>query len=256
MRHRAGDEAERADGEPVTSGAAGAGVPLQREDLDNADGLDDVIAPRSTRVRVGIGAGVVILIAAMAVAIVISALGSGGASTEIAASGASASASPFAPSGAETSPEPAGGLLVHVLGAVKKPGLVSLGAGARVVDAVAAAGGLTDDAEPAGINLARAITDGEQLVVPRVGEVIAPPAAAAGGAPPGGAPPGGEGAVVNLNTATQEQLESLQGIGPALATRILDWRAANGRFASVADLMKVSGIGQKIFDGFKDRITV
>jgi competence protein ComEA len=145
-------------------------------------------------------------------------------------------------------------VLVHVLGAVKRPGLVSLSTGARVVDAVAAAGGLTDDAEVSGINLARVVADGEQLVVPRVGEVVAPPTGGAGGGSPGAS--GASGAVVNLNTATQAELETLPRIGPALAGRILDYRTANGRFAAVTDLMKVTGIGQKVFDGLKDRIAV
>ncbi|WP_431277215.1 ComEA family DNA-binding protein [Leifsonia poae] len=149
-------------------------------------------------------------------------------------------------------------MLVHVLGAVKKPGLVSLTTGARVVDAVAAAGGLTDDAEVAGVNLARVLADGEQLVVPHVGEVLAPAAGAGAGAGAGGGASGAGAseAMVNLNTAGQAELETLPRIGPALAQRILDYRKANGRFKAVADLMKVTGIGQKLFEGLKDRLAV
>jgi competence protein ComEA len=192
----------------------------------------------------------------MAIAVVVSAVASQGDSTEVGS--LPSSPPPTAPGRDPTAgPSTGGNVLVHVLGAVKVPGLVSLGSGARVVDAVAAAGGLSDDAEQPGINLARLVTDGEQLVVPRVGEVIQPAPTENGNG--SGSNPGGLGvgdALVDLNSATQEQLETLQGIGPALASRILDWREANGRFSSVADLMNVSGIGQKVFDGLKDRITV
>lgn len=199
---------------------------------------------RSARVRIGIGAGIVILIVAMVIAVAVNAFAQRGSESEIAAdtsSTAGLGGQPTAPAAAE--------VLVHVLGAVNRPGLVSLKGGARVMDAVAASGGLTDDAEVSGINLARPLSDGEQLVVPRVGEVIAPPAS--------GVASGGEaGTLVNLNTADLTHLQSLQGIGPALAQRILDWRTANGRFAAPADLLKVSGIGQKLFDSLKDQVTV
>jgi competence protein ComEA len=137
---------------------------------------------------------------------------------------------------------------------VKDPGLFQLHDGARVVDAVAAAGGFTDDAQQGGVNLARVVSDGEQLVVPRVGE--APPASAVGGgaaAAPGSVAPG---AKVNINTATATELETLPRIGPAMAQRIVDWRTANGRFSTVDDLLSVTGIGEKTFDGLKDQVTV
>jgi competence protein ComEA len=242
MRHRAEHEAGHENVPPDGS--------------EQAVTFDSLESARSTRVRIGIGAAVIILIAAMAIGVVVSAVASQGTATEVDSPRPIPSPAASGFEAADTT-SPGAGLLVHVLGAVKRPGLVSLGAGTRVVDAVAAAGGLTDDAEPAGINLARPVSDGEQLVVPRVGEVLPPSAAgtATGGA--GGAGGSGAGAgVVDLNSATQEQLESLQGIGPALASRILDWREANGRFANVADLMNVTGIGQKVFDGLKDRIRV
>ena len=91
--------------------------------------------------------------------------------------------------------------------------------------------------------------------MPRVGEVVAPPASAGSGGRRRGAG-GAAGALVNLNSASQQELETLPRIGPALAGRILDWRTANGRFAAVTDLMKVTGVGQKLFDGLKDRVTV
>lgn len=141
---------------------------------------------------------------------------------------------------------------MHVLGAVANPGLVTLAAGGRVLDAVAAAGGLTEDADLSTVNLARPVTDGEQLAVPRAGEPLPPPPAAGSGA----AASGSSASTVNLNTATQSDLETLPRIGPALASRILDWRTANGRFTSPADLLAITGIGQKLFDGLKDRVTV
>ncbi|WP_223690406.1 ComEA family DNA-binding protein [Leifsonia poae] len=222
MRHRAGGEPQ-ADGLAVQTGAV------------------------SARVRMGVGAGVVLLIVALVVTVAVTAFAQRGSEREITGSEPGATATIGAPSiSAVTGAE----VLVHVLGAVKRPGLVSLSAGARVMDAVAAAGGLTDDADVSRVNLARPLADGEQLVVPRVGEaVVTPPAAGADG----GAP---TWASVNLNTADQTQLETLPRIGPALAQRILDWRTANGRFTSAADLLKVSGIGQKLFDGLKDRVTV
>jgi competence protein ComEA len=143
-------------------------------------------------------------------------------------------------------------LLVHVLGAVAKPGIVELRAGSRVVDAIAAAGGLAADADASGVNLARVVSDGEQLVVPREGEAVAPPAGATGAAQPGAA----AGALVNVNAASASDLQTLPRIGPALAQRIVDWRDAHGRFTAPADLMKVSGIGQTLFDGLKDLITL
>lgn len=135
-------------------------------------------------------------------------------------------------------------IFVHVLGAVERPGLYELTDGARAVDAVAAAGGFTDVADDAGINLARFVTDGEQLRVPAIGET--PPAATGMTA----------GGLVNLNTADATTLETLPRVGPALAARIIDWREANGGFGSIEDLMSVTGFGDKTFDGLKGLVTV
>ncbi|WP_105566559.1 helix-hairpin-helix domain-containing protein [Microbacterium halophytorum] len=154
---------------------------------------------------------------------------------------------------------PAGGagaqLFVHVFGAVEEPGLYALPAGARVVDAVSAAGGVTDEAAPEGVNLARGLSDGEQVGVPTVaqleaGEAAAPVLGAADGPTPEAARP------VDLNTADQAELETLPGIGPALAQRVIAWREENGGFASVDDLLAVSGIGEKVLAGLQDRVTV
>jgi competence protein ComEA len=135
-------------------------------------------------------------------------------------------------------------IFVHVLGAVERPGLYELADGSRAVDAVAAAGGFTDVADQSGINLARFVTDGEQLRVPAVGE--APPAQSGTTA----------GGLVNLNTADAATLETLPRVGPALAGRIIDWREANGGFGSVEDLRHVTGIGDKTFADLKDLVTV
>lgn len=140
---------------------------------------------------------------------------------------------------------------VHVHGAVVTPGLYRLDAGARVVDAVAAAGGFSPAADPAGINLARAVTDGEQLFVPEPGQ--APPPDAEGG---GGAGVAAADGVVDLNTADAAALDTLPRVGPALAERIIAWRSENGRFTSVDDLLAVSGIGEKMLEALRDRVRV
>lgn len=213
-----------------------------------ADASDaDPVARR--RLRLGAGAAIVLLLGAFAVAILVSVFAQQGSEVEVPPAHASPSAT-GAGSGAEEV-DGAGELFVHVSGAVVSPGMVTVAAGARVVDAIAAAGGLTPDGDPAGVNLARLVSDGEQLVVPREGEL--PPAGVVGG---GGRAGGAAAGLVNLNTAGQTELETLPRIGPALAQRILDWRAANGRFSATTDLLKVTGIGDKVFEGLKDRVSV
>jgi competence protein ComEA len=136
-------------------------------------------------------------------------------------------------------------IYVHVVGAVVAPGLFPLAPGSRVVDALAAAHGFADGADTAGVNLARVLSDGEQLVVPRQGEAPAAPAGQAAGASPAGGGAASPSAPVDLNTATAEQLETLPRVGPSLAARIIAWRSAHGRFARVADLGRVPGIGDR-----------
>lgn len=137
-------------------------------------------------------------------------------------------------------------VVLHVIGAVVEPGIVELPLGARVVDAIASAGGPADDADLGAVNLARVVADGEQLHVPRVGEV--PPTA------PGG--PAAADGRVNLNTADAAALETLPGVGPAIAARIIAWRDENGPFRSVDELTAVSGIGERTLAGLRDQATV
>lgn len=136
-------------------------------------------------------------------------------------------------------------IYVHVLGAVERPGLYVLDLDARLVDAVAAAGGTTADADLSAVNLARVLADGEQVVVPTVG--TAPDAS-------GTSAPGDDR--IDLNTADQAALETLPRIGPALAERIIAWRDKNGRFQSVDDLLAVPGIGEKLLAGIRDAARV
>ena len=163
----------------------------------------------------------------------------------------------------------AAGVTVHVVGQVRRPGVFELPAGARVADAVAKAGGALEGADLASVNLARVLTDGEQVHIPKPGEVVvAPPGGATGGAAAGGSAGGagtagggsaggaGAGGALDLNTATAAQLEELPGVGPVLAQRIVDWRTEHGRFTSVDELGEVSGIGEKIFAELQPKVRV
>lgn len=149
-------------------------------------------------------------------------------------------------------------VVVHVLGAVARPGLVTLTAGSRVSDAVDRAGGARDDADLSRVNLARVLADGERLYVPATGETAIPePVDGPPGADVGaGATGASSGTVVDLNSADQTALETLPGIGPSLAGRILAWRDEHGRFAAVEDLLDVSGIGDARFAELRDRVRV
>ena len=141
--------------------------------------------------------------------------------------------------------------LVHVVGAVRTPGVVELDSGARVRDALAAAGGPADDADVDRLNLAAPVNDGERVAVPRLGEPdpvpVAGDATANGGAPSG---------PLDLNTATATDLETLPGIGPTLAEAIVRQREKMGRFQSVDDLKQVRGIGEGRFADIKELVRV
>ncbi|MEV4619765.1 ComEA family DNA-binding protein, partial [Asanoa sp. NPDC049573] len=143
----------------------------------------------------------------------------------------------------------AGDIVVSVAGKVRKPGLVRLPAGARVADAVEAAGGTLPGTDLASVNLARRLTDGELVLIG-----VTPPPAPVGGESPQAAP--AAGGKINLNSATLAELDSLPGVGPVLAQRILDHRAAKGGFKTVGDLRNVDGIGASRFEELKDLVTV
>jgi competence protein ComEA len=136
-------------------------------------------------------------------------------------------------------------LYVHVVGEVVSPGMYQLPIGARLVDAVFAAGGLTEEADNASVNLARELTDGEQIIVFSISQ-----------AQEGEATGTTASGLVSLNRAGDKELEELPGIGPALAGRIVAWREANGGFKSVEDLLKVSGIGESLLSGVIDLVTL
>lgn len=143
---------------------------------------------------------------------------------------------------------PAGAAVVDVTGAVRHPGVYRLAADARVKDAVGRAGGARPGADLAAVNLAAKLTDGAQILVPeRGGAGVA--AASAGGAPPPAAP-------VNLNTATAEQLDTLDGVGPTTAQKIVAFRQAHGGFGSLQDLDKIPGIGPKRIAALRGKVTV
>ncbi|MSA61472.1 ComEA family DNA-binding protein [Gordonibacter pamelaeae] len=152
-------------------------------------------------------------------------------------------------------------LRVHVGGAVAAPGVYDLAEGARVLDAVEAAGGFAEGAARDALNLARAVSDGEQVVVPSEADIAAQEAASAGagGAAAGAgasAAAGGAGGKVNINTASAAQLDTLPGVGASTAEKIVADREANGPFKTVEDLKRVSGIGDKKFAALADAICV
>jgi competence protein ComEA len=151
------------------------------------------------------------------------------------------------------SPRPNQPLVVSVVGLVHTPGLVTLAPGARIADALKAAGGITDGADTIGLNMARQVDDGEQIVVgmapvkgqPAIlGSSVSPGSAASGQpASPSRPAKSAPAAVINLNTATVQQLDTLPGVGPVRAAAIVAWREAHGKFSSIDQLGEVDGIG-------------
>ncbi|MEM9563179.1 MAG: helix-hairpin-helix domain-containing protein [Actinomycetota bacterium] len=200
---------------------------------------------------------------------------SGPEGAAVASAAAEASGSgPAAPAGPATSTGPtsvdAAELVVHVIGAVRRPGLVTVEPGARVDEAVRAAGGPTAAADVDRLNLASPVADGMQIRVPTVDEQIAtgaatdeplirwPEGVAPSTGPSGGNGPDGatDGRPVDLNRAAETELQTLPGIGPALALAIVEWRAEHGPFVTVDDLEAVPGIGPAKLAGLRDRATV
>jgi competence protein ComEA len=188
--------------------------------------------------------------------------GSGPATAATAANG-----SPDGGSAAVTVGTAGGAATVHVVGAVHRPGVYRLRLGLRVQDAIRRAGGAAPGADLQAINLAAKLTDAQQVVVPKRA-AAAPGGAAAGMAGAGAAAAAGAtgaagaggaaaaGPPINLNSATAEQLDTLDGVGPATAQKILEYRAQHGGFRSVDDLSQVSGIGPKRLEALRGRVVV
>jgi competence protein ComEA len=157
---------------------------------------------------------------------------------------ASGSASASASASASTT------FIVDVTGAVRRPGVFEFAPGDRVIDAVERAGGALDKADLTLLNLAAPLTDGQQILVPKKG------AAAAGVPAPGSAPGSTGGALVNINTADEPTLETLNGVGPVLAAAIIQYRTEHGPFASIDQLDEVSGIGPATLEDLRSQVTV
>ncbi|MFI7665991.1 helix-hairpin-helix domain-containing protein [Nocardia sp. NPDC049526] len=156
-------------------------------------------------------------------------------------------------------------LVISVVGLVHRGGLVRLPAGARVADALTAAGGAKDGADLSGLNLAQRLQDGDQVLVgprgPNAGPQLGSTTIGAGGRPPGGSSPNSAAvqrpsSKVDLNTATEAELDALPGIGPVTARAIVTWRTTNGRFTDVAQLGEVDGIGPARLARLRDLVTV
>ena len=153
---------------------------------------------------------------------------------------AAVSAGPSGVSGASGSIQRSGSLVVHVAGAVREPGVVRLRDGDRVADAIDAAGGWSGAADRAGVNLAARVVDGQQVVVPSKVS--------------GGTGPSGSTGPISLSSATVAQLDELDGIGPGLAQKIVDFRAQNGGFSSIDQLGEVPGIGDKRLESLRSQL--
>jgi len=146
-------------------------------------------------------------------------------------------------------------VVIYVTGAVKNPGVVELNSSQRLKDAIDMAGGFTEDADIGSINLAEFVKDEQHYVVTKIGETPSPQTVSSntGTTTPNTA---NNNALININTATKEELKSLNGIGDALSQRIIDFREQNGAFSDIESIKNVSGIGEKKFEGIKDYITV
>ncbi|MFM1905495.1 MAG: hypothetical protein RIT32_291 [Actinomycetota bacterium] len=138
-------------------------------------------------------------------------------------------------------------VFVHVVGEVKKPGVYDLPANSRVIDAIDAAGGATKDADLTSVNLARILFDGEQILIGNLSDPATSSSSSQNSATPGR---------VSINTATVSQLDQLPGIGPVIASRIIEYRQQNGPFRQLTDIKNVSGIGDALYDKIKDSISL
>ena len=154
-------------------------------------------------------------------------------------------------------------IVVHVMGAVKSPGVYHLSTEVRIHEAIEKAGGKTDQADIHSLNLAAKIRDGEQIYVPEIRKIPdveqtipTAPSAAASRQPYPRSPASSDGSRININTATAKELQTLRGIGPTMAQRIVEYRQTSGRFATVEELTHVKGIGEKTLEKIRDSIAV
>jgi competence protein ComEA len=236
--------------EPRGSSAGVPGVPLEGEEETLPAGIGRHRAPgAAVRVAPGRPGVRALLVAALAGALVLvgwTCVGQPRAEPvdrePVVSSGQPAPASPSVGTAAETAPT----VTVSVVGQVARPGLVVLPGGSRVADAVAAAGGFAPGVDPASVNLAAVVTDGQQIAV-------GVPAVGTG---PQQSPMPAAGGRVPLNSASVAELDALPGIGPVLAQRIVDHRAQNGPFTAVDELEDVPGIGPATFDELVDLVAV
>ena len=174
----------------------------------------------------------------------------GGADVALSLPKATAASDSKTPAALDTTTTAATTLHVHAAGAVMQPGVVTVPAGSRVTDVVAAAGGPAANADLDQVNLAAPVTDGERVYIPHQGEVgVALNASSSGAAT-------GAEVIVDLNQADETQLETLPGVGPATAQAIIDYRGQHGRFRSVDDLLNVRGIGPSKLDQIKPHARV
>ena len=154
---------------------------------------------------------------------------------------------------ASASASPSTTLIVDVAGCVRKPGVFSFEPGDRVIDAVERAGGARDNADLTLLNLAAPLVDGQQILVPKEG---AQPTGTAPGVTPGTGVPGSTGGLVNINSADEATLETLNGVGPVLAASIIAYRTEHGPFTSIDQLDEVSGIGPATMEDLRSQVTV
>ena len=150
--------------------------------------------------------------------------------------------------GSGTEPPPVPMVTVHIVGEVMNPGIYAVAEGSRVADVLERAGGATAEAN-LHVNLARLVHDGEQIVIPKIGEEIPVPESVTAGAGIGSG-------LVNINTASADELMTLSGVGPATAQNIIVFRETHGPFERIEDLLRVTRIGERTFEGLKDFITI
>ncbi len=209
------------------------------DDSATEDLFKGEVKHRRIRVKLAVGSATIAGLAIVVIAIITSSLHSVGKTVDIPQD---LTASPIA--GVNQPHNTLGSVLVHVIGEVNSPGIYELESGSRVIDAVMSAGGLRTSAAECGVNLAREVKDGEQLFIPSQDQNCAISGTSE------------QGGTLSLNSATAEQFDTLPGIGPTLAERIVQWRNTNSGFASIDQLNEVSGIGDKLFAGIRELVTL